>query len=139
MWRFKNRTERRDEAIGWLEEARDGLDSVLSELDDGVGDEIIFGEKCESSGLASSDSRIRIAMDLVEQAKITVALLVFLINGDREQKLKELLTMVYSILDDAIIPESRPDIEQIINDLQQAMEYLKSCEFPNQLTANGKI
>lgn len=143
MCEFKTREQRRDQAIGWLEEARDGFDSVLSELEDGTDHDIIFGEEeelaCPASGeegLASSDSRIRKAMNLIDQAKTRVATLRAQVNGGRNRKLRDVLDAAYSILGDIFYPDSALEINQIISDLHQAMEYLRSCEFPDK-TVNG--
>ena len=120
MCQNKTKEEMRDQAIGLLEEARDGLDAVLSQVD-------------HDQEMWSTDSRITDAMELIDQAKETAHKLtkqMRVLSGSENRKLKNNLDIVYCILVRIFEPNSGPKIESAISEVQEAMDNLKNCKFP---------
>lgn len=114
MCQSKTKEEMRDQAIGMLEEARDGLDSVLSEVN--AGEE-----------LATTDSRIRKAMDLVDETKKLMDTLWDLVD---ERKNRVSINTAYSLVSAIFEPNNKLSLEQVIDYAQLAMKHLRNCKFP---------
>lgn len=105
--------EQRDRAIGLLEEARDGFDSVLDETE--------RGER-----LADSDSRIRKGMDLVDQAKKVVDLLRDLVEQRRHRMA---LSIAYSLISAVSDPLTKRDLEKSTEYVSFTIARLGDCNF----------
>ena len=112
--------EQRDQAIGLLEEARDGLDPVLSELEQG-------------EELADSDSRVRKAMDQIHKADGIIRWLYedseTWTDSMKSRVNKRFIENAHEHMSPIFEPSRADEISSIIYELNQVMLYLKSCNF----------